>query len=635
MKGTQEKQVKVKKTFTGIFGLILFILSVVAVMMTLGVGAWARYVTSRSSNAEAEIAAFHFELKNINGESTATAQSGTIQFPITRTDGNTNIQAGLLAPETYGRFDIILDTTGTEVSYKYDVDVTVTNCPTNLSFYSDGAHTQQITPTRTGTGTAQNPKIATFTVTKYVPVERANDEHREVIYWDWPYETGTGDAITANDIVDTEDMSKTVTMDIQVSAIQVVDVPTGVPTVGSPTALSDISLSSNSCTVREGATGTITINNFANINSVEQFTIESSDSSVATASYDNNGTITITGIGAGNATITLTGSRSGDTKTVTVEVLPGIHVGDYIEYSPTGSYNWNQDYADQDFQGTSEQAIIPLTSGDGGTHSITTWRVLNVDNETGAIDIVPENPTSTLTLYGAQGYNNGVKLLNDACAALYSGPVGSGITARSINVEDVENAIKAGGSARETALSTAKKSVIERKQPANAYAKNKSYYPIIYERETSSVITPVPTIEQGKEKNLNQSKQTSFVERDESNAYYWNGRYHGYKQADTSIQPYQTYYYVYFASTPEETLLDKDYWVASRCINAEGGTSSFDIFYAKDNRLSAPAMFKSTGYGANRTLSSHGLFPIVSLNASKLSPDGTEGGYNKYIVNLD
>lgn len=635
MKGTQEKQVKVKKTFTGIFGLILFILSVVAVMMTLGVGAWARYVTSRSSNAETEIAAFHFELKNINGESTATAQSGTIQFPITRTDGNTNIQAGLLAPETYGRFDIIIDTTGTEVAYKYDVDVTVTNCPTNLSFYSDGARTQLITPTRTGTGTAQNPKIATFTVTKYVPVERANDEHREVIYWDWPYETGTGDAITANDIIDTDDMAKTVTMDIQVSAIQVVGEPTGVPTVGSPTALSDISLSSNSCTVREGATGTITINNFANINSVEQFTIESSDSSVATASYDNNGTITITGIGAGNATITLTGSRSGDTKTVTVEVLPGIHVGDYIEYSPTGSYNWNQDYADQDFQGTSEQAIIPLTSGYGGTHSITTWRVLNVDNETGAIDIVPENPTSTLTLYGAQGYNNGVKLLNDACAALYSGPVGSGITARSINVEDVENAIKAGGSARETALSTAKKSVIERKQPANAYDKNKSYYPIIYERETSSVITPVPTIEQGKEKNLNQSKQTSFVERDESNAYYWNGRYHGYKQADTSIQPYQTYYYVYFASTPEETLLDKDYWVASRCINAEGGTSSFDIFYAKDNRLSAPVMFKSTGYGANRTLSSHGLFPIVSLNASKLSPDGTEGGYNKYIVNLD
>ena len=56
MKETQEKQVKVKKSFTGIFGLILFILSVIMVMMTLGVGAWARYVTSRSSNAATKIA---------------------------------------------------------------------------------------------------------------------------------------------------------------------------------------------------------------------------------------------------------------------------------------------------------------------------------------------------------------------------------------------------------------------------------------------------------------------------------------------------------------------------------------------------------------------------------------------------
>ena len=624
---TQEKQVKLKKSLTGIFGLILFILSVIMVMMSLGVGAWARYVTSRSSNSAAEIAAFHFELKNINGDSTATAQSGTIQFPITRTDGNTNIQAGLLAPETYGRFDIIIDTTGTEVAYKYDVDVTVTNCPTNLSFYSDGARTQLITPTRTGTGTAQNPKIATFTVTKYVPVERANDEHREVIYWDWPYETGTGDAITANDIIDTDDMAKTVTMDIQVSAIQVVGEPTGVPTVGSPTALSDISLSSNSITVTAGGTKTVTINNFANINSVEQFTITSSDSSVATATYDNNGTTTITGVESGSATITLTGNRSNTTKTIEVNVRTPIQVGDYIQYSPIGSYEWHQKYADSNFEGTDEESVITLTTGDGGTHNITTWRVLNVDNETGAIDMVPTSASSTVYLRGAQGYNNGVKLLNEACTALYSGPVGSGITARSINIDDIENVIKAGGSERETALATAKQDVTAGVQYATPYNKNSSRYPIIYERESSNVITPAPIIEQGKTTNLGQSEQTEFITKTESDAIE-----KGYKQAGTSIQPYKTAYSCsYEGRVLKESLLENPYWIASRCVKISG-YGEFSMFRSTNSQVTNTGMFRSTVYTLN---ASWGLYPVVSLNVSKLTPNGTEGGYNKYIVNLD
>lgn len=45
--------------------------------------------------------------------------------------------------------------------------------------------------------------------------------------------------------------------------------------------------------------------------------------------------------------------------------------------------------------------------------------------------------TGTVYLGQAQGYNNGVKLLNDACSSLYSN-ASKGITARSLNIDDIE-----------------------------------------------------------------------------------------------------------------------------------------------------------------------------------------------------
>lgn len=67
---------------------------------------------------------------------------------------------------------------------------------------------------------------------------------------------------------------------------------------------------------------------------------------------------------------------------------------------------------------------------------MTEWRVLSIEN--GKVELVPTNSTSGKVYLGqAQGYNNGVKLLNDACNSLYSN-TSKGITARSLNIEDIE-----------------------------------------------------------------------------------------------------------------------------------------------------------------------------------------------------
>ena len=50
---------------------------------------------------------------------------------------------------------------------------------------------------------------------------------------------------------------------------------------------------------------------------------------------------------------------------------------------------------------------------------------------------MPTAPTSgSVRLYGAQGYNNAVYLLNELCSQLYSDS-SKEITARSINIDDI------------------------------------------------------------------------------------------------------------------------------------------------------------------------------------------------------
>lgn len=98
-----------------------------------------------------------------------------------------------------------------------------------------------------------------------------------------------------------------------------------------------------------------------------------------------------------------------------------------MTYSPSGTYNWQAKYCS-----TTKTDDVTLSSADGESFNLTEWRVLSIEN--GRVELVPTKPTDgTVYLGEAQGYNNGVKLLNDACSSLYSN-ISNGITARSLNI---------------------------------------------------------------------------------------------------------------------------------------------------------------------------------------------------------
>ena len=299
----------------------------------------------------------------------------------------------------------------------------------------------------------------------------------------------------------------------------------------------------------------------------------------------------------------------------------GLKVGSTVTYSPSGTYNWQAKYCSSEKkEGTDD---ITLNSANGQSYNITEWKVLSIEN--GKVELVPTNPTEgTVYLGQAQGYNNGVKLLNDACSSLY-GNTSKGITARSLNIDDIEKYML---EAKLTEVHLYVGNAKYGNQVSSAYTSNK-YYPVIYAEEKLSVING-----NKKTTGLGMSEQTNFIEKNASNAT------NEYLNASTSIQPYQTYWskdnsYMQNAFRTAEgeanyyNLLintSKNYWLASRCVGTDSSDCGFFMRYVNSGRVYVYGMYYSNNGTGGSSLA---LFPVVSLNSSLLSGNATSG----YVVN--
>ncbi|MBP3503212.1 MAG: hypothetical protein J6K42_07070, partial [Clostridia bacterium] len=312
-------------------------------------------------------------------------------------------------------------------------------------------------------------------------------------------------------------------------------------------------------------------------------------------------------------TVKATQRSTGDAGTPTI--AEKIKVGDTITYSPSGTYTLDKAYATSDTTGTTT-----LSSSSGQSYNISTWKVLSIDKSTGNIQMVPSSPTTgTVTFQGAQGYNNAVYLLNNACSSLY-GNASKGITARSITEEDFA---EIGG----TTWSNYRNSYKYNTKYGNQFTANTTnkYYPSMYKQEINSVIDGTKSTT-----GYSQSEQSNLIAKTDNNAT------NGYLQASTSIQPYQTFYDTKDYTTTANLLggygsilLQKgsstNYWVASRCVHIYTTSISFRIRFVNSGYLYANDMLSSSSYtGGN----AHSIFPVVSLSSELLETTATDGTYN-------
>ena len=328
------------------------------------------------------------------------------------------------------------------------------------------------------------------------------------------------------------------------------------------------------------------------------------------------------------------------TKKENVVIADGLAIGSSVTYEPPGStYIWRGKYATTSTikeDGISTDDDVTLDSTSSGADRITTWRVFRIDEDNGEIQLVPTVTKTSVKLHGAPGYNNAVQLLDEACRTLYS-DTSKEITAESIDIDDIEALLDSKKLQAEKDNYNQSYSHLvdieneEYDQVASAYPQSNSRFPRIYEEEMYSVINGNKKIS-GLGLSFPGSK---LYERDEAttstNQTTDVTAIDGQLKAKTSIQPYQTYYYVSTSGKYKEyenvyggyggLLYNKSFWVASRCVQTYPDWCVYGVMiFSTNGVLDYAGMSHSEYYNTSST--SRSLFPVITLDSNVIEKNG-------------
>ena len=285
---------------------------------------------------------------------------------------------------------------------------------------------------------------------------------------------------------------------------------------------------------------------------------------------------------------------AGEKQPVTRE---GIEVGDYVSYTPDTATEKTYD-ADKLKKGgyTSTQTVKKEDLN---------WRVLR-KNDDGSIDLIGDATSNSVYFSGSLGYNNGVYLLNDICKELYSNSTHH-ITARSVNLEDMEKWLTDSGKTARASYSTAVK-YGETKE----YKGSNSYTPDIYGKT--------------------EDESANYYSEPTTNTYTPAS---GTATADNTLNAKQTYYNIPINQTNygdgAKVLSSSNYyWVAARFVNCYSNYAGFGLRSASSSMNGRYVFGSSSGtnYSYDR------LRPVVSLGSDvQITPStGTNSASNKHTI---
>ena len=285
---------------------------------------------------------------------------------------------------------------------------------------------------------------------------------------------------------------------------------------------------------------------------------------------------------------------AGEKQPVTRE---GIEVGDYVSYTPDTATEKTYD-ADKMKKGgyTSTQTVKKEDLN---------WRVLR-KNDDGSIDLIGDATSNSVDFSGSLGYNNGVYLLNDICKELYSNSTHH-ITARSVNLEDMEKWLTDSGKTARASYSNAVK-YGETKE----YKGSNSYTPDIYGKT--------------------EDESANYYSEPTTNTYTPAS---GTATADNTLNAKQTYYNIPINQTNygdgAKVLSSSNYyWVAARFVDCDSSFAYFGLRIASSG-MDGGTMFYSysLAYGNNIRLR-----PVVSLGSDvQITPStGTNSASNKHTI---
>lgn len=165
---------------------------------------FSKYTNKVVGDGEIQIAKWNFKVNE------QTEQFANIK--LAETYNNNTLTNGKIAPGAKGSFDLVIDSSTSEVGVDYKVDFkNETNKPTNLIYkFKDNTveNIEELEQYLTGTINANDTnKVRTLT-----------------IEWEWPYGDSTEGVITEDDKIDTNEGLEALdyTFDVEVTGVQVV-----------------------------------------------------------------------------------------------------------------------------------------------------------------------------------------------------------------------------------------------------------------------------------------------------------------------------------------------------------------------------------------------------------------------------
>ena len=311
----------------------------------------------------------------------------------------------------------------------------------------------------------------------------------------------------------------------------------------------------------------------------------------------------------GTYKFTVTGTVNGETSTKTVSVTVNQYsskykIGDYVNYTYDTASNYVLTSATC---GSSSNPTngIPQTTG-------LKWRILNIDEANGTVDLISENPTDTSVYFsGILGYNNGPYLMNEICKAQYSNKT-LGVEARNINLLDMEKHLTAAGIAARNGYTNG----VQQYGTTKTYTSN-TKYPSLYAGQKGAGVdvaeANASSILQDHTKGNDPYGESKPIAETEPTTDNTSG-------TGNPLTVTQTYYNISINSTnygdAYKVLSNSTwYWVASRYGLTRSDYAHFGLRIA-GTYTGGALMFYSNGNASN---DNYRLRPVVSLSSSILS----------------
>ena len=293
-----------------------------------------------------------------------------------------------------------------------------------------------------------------------------------------------------------------------------------------------------------------------------------------------------------------------------------VKVGDYVAYKPDKlddnaltTLKTNL----KNYSGASDNTTNSAIARDDSLR----WRVLDIDEKTGAVRLISATPTDKkIELYGYNGYNNAVKLLDDACSTLYNSKLATKV--QNLKIEDIQDKMKEKNYSQ---LYT-EYGVIH---PVTTLEK---YYPsILLQEKNQTVNGNEGTLNLSEQKNyINQAKELEASEMTLKVTTWTKEDKSSYDISEMTTEDFEKdiFYELFFKK--EENY--KPYFMSSRCISMDSTDDHFVFGIFNIRLVTESKVFYWPVYSSGSDLINvnYAFRPVITLNSNVqvTSGNGTE-----------